>query len=186
MSFKSWLESRTYVHDLKLVYHWDTDSDFYKVLNKQGRNFPSKRAKKKLRQFNSESLQRVYALWASPNKSMNEFWASYILSSNVNRPSTKFYLHTIGLPRYLYQRYLEKERDVWSPQSPREFVIPSNDWNKLTPISVKEYSKKELLGLSSSSRKRRELHQKYEPGALSRGINDLDDDQFNWKMGLNR
>jgi hypothetical protein len=139
---------------------------FYKVLRKQG-------------------ASGVRALWVSPNKAMNEYWASHIITANEHKPFTKFFLHIIGLPRYLYQRYLEKERNVWSPQSPMEFVIPSDDWDKLKPISVKEYSKKELFKLSFASQRRRERHQKWTPGVVSDDdIDNLDDSQLKWKLGL--
>ena len=36
MQFKKWLESKTYADQVKYVYHWDQESDFYKVLQRQG------------------------------------------------------------------------------------------------------------------------------------------------------
>lgn len=185
MKFKAWLEGQTYSHDLKLVYHWDIESDWYKVLHKQGRNFPSKQSKKRAREYDPEALQRVYALWVSPNKNMNEFWARWMASSREHREGTVFYLHTIGMSRDLYQKYLDKERRNWNPRSPMEFVISQEDWDQLIPISVKKYSRKELLKLSSAASRRAELHNKWEPGILNRAPDEDNDAALNFQMGYN-
>ena len=153
-------ESRTYRDQLKLVYHWDTESDFYKVLQKQGRVFPSKRAKKNGRQYDREALSRVYALWVSPNKDWNDHWAAWAVRANDYKGKVSFYLHTIGMPRELYERYKNKERSGWDEnnQAIPEFVITQADWPQLVPISVKEYTRKEILNKHDAHSQRRVTH----------------------------
>lgn len=156
-------ESKTYKEQPKLVYHWDTESDFYKVLQRQGRNFPSKKSKKSARQYDSEALHRVYALWVSPNKDWNDHWATWMVSANnAEGGKNSYYLHTIGMPRELYEKYRAKERlNFDSNKMPvQELVISQADWPQLIPISVKQFSRKELLSRTFAHDARMATHSK--------------------------
>jgi hypothetical protein len=151
MHFKQWLESRTYADQVRYVYHWDVESDWHKVLQKQGG-----------RNSSGESMWK--ALWVSPNKDANESWATWIASgAEGNHPKTSFYLHTIAMPRDLYRKYYEKEAN-WDKQAVRELVIDSADWDQLRHVSVKYYSRSELLKLSFANDRRTEIHKKYPYG----------------------
>ena len=156
-------ESRTYKEQLKLVYHWDVESNFYKCLQKQGRLFPSKKAKENMRKYDSEVLARVYALWVSPNKDWNDHWAHWMVrSNNFEQGKKSCYLHTIGMPRSLYEKYRTIERKNFDDNKMpvQEFVVRQEDWDKLIPISVKEVSRKELLNRTFAHDARRAAHTK--------------------------
>jgi hypothetical protein len=186
-SFKEWLEARTYRDQqrLRTVYHWDTESDFYKVLQKQGRNFLSKRGKRAERSGNTfpgfRQEPRVYALWVSPNADWNDHWAAWMVRGNYNSKST-FYLHKIGMPEELYQKCLNFERPNWDEegQAVPELVIMQKDWESLVPLGVQAFSRKELLDKTQANMVRRNTHGKETivPGptknqAYHQGLRDL-------------
>lgn len=144
MQFKEWLESRTYAHDIKVVYHWDIESDFYKVLRKQGTG--------------RDEYGRIMLLWVSPNKHSNEIWANHV--GDVDNKKT-FYLHKIGMPKDLFNEYVEREKTQHNAlpsafrRSPLpELAIMQKDWSKLIPISTTPYYRSEMLKLSSVADRR--------------------------------
>ena len=157
--FQEWLEARTYADQVKYVYHWDTESDWYKVLQKQG----LRQVKRKNRPENP-----VKAVWVSPSKDANESWATWAVSAAEAGWET-IYLHTIAMPRALYHYYYSFESKA-DTQPVKEFVINERDWNQLTPVSVKPYRRSDVLRMATAFQRRAEMHRK-----LPHGINnDLD------------
>ncbi len=151
MKFKQWLEARdsgTKWHDMKIVYHWDIESNWNKVLRRQ-----------------------KMGLWVSPNKDINDSWATWMVSGNERdeggEGKNTFYLHKTGMPRDLFSFYYNIERKGWAPNAPRELVIAPEHWNQLEPISISSHQRSELLKRSFRANRRREIHHNLPHGRLS-------------------
>lgn len=151
MEFRSWLEARTHGHDLKHVYHWDSESNWRKVLQKQDHN---------------------YGLWVSPNKDWNDHWASAIVSGQDDQRRRVFYLHTIGIPRDLYNKHKGQDRTAinwFGPETgdAKEFLILPQEWNSLIFVNVRPFKRSDLLKKHFRHLRRREMSTGRETGELA-------------------
>jgi len=151
MQFSKWIESDTYSHNLKMVYHWDIESDWNKVLQKQDPN---------------------YGLWVSPNKDWNDHWASTIVSGSGDFDKHSFYLHIIGMPRELFRKYHSNQQTVPSrfgiySGEAKEFVISPEDWDRITPVNVIQYKRSDMLKKHFRHLRRKEQHEKRPTGFYS-------------------
>ena len=166
MEFRNWLESRTFKHDLKYVYHWDSESSWNRVLNKQKRE-----------------------LWVSPNKDWNDHWAVWMVSGQGDDQGVQiFYLHTIGMPRDLFRQHQARNKRAFTffgnkEGQGSEFVIPSEEWSLLVPVGVKAFKRSELLKKHFRHLRRKEdflgmqtgeFSRSMHPGATGGPVTDMD------------
>ena len=149
-------ESGTYADQMKYVYHWDVESEWYKVLQRQGHRKNTRTRKT----YKRERDLPIMALWVSPNADANESWARWMVSATDYR-SQSVYLHTIAMPRRLYAYYTQMEQ----PEGNKEFVINEEHWDQLIPVSVKRYNRSDLLKMSFAQARRRELHRRLPYGS---------------------
>lgn len=172
MEFREWMEARTHGHDLKHVYHWDTESSWNRVLQKQG-----------------------IGLWVSPNKDWNDHWAAAMVSGQEHdRGEKTFYLHTIGMPRDLYNKHKAEGRTAGNrfgqtSGDAREFVIPPQEWEMLVPVNAKPFKRSELLKRHFRHLRRREMATGKNTGDLatsahpgSTGSPTSPEDIANWRQ----